>query len=228
MAAQANVKRQLAFSTIAQMGLMMLQCGLGGFAAAMLHTMADSGYKAHAFLAHGEALDRLHAQRLPEIATAADAGCLARGLRLLVCGGIVAVAIAIGLAIVGVALAYKPGGWVLAAVLGLGLTRWLDEAVAREPGWRSLAAVGLTFALAICYAVAYRSVDLALGEVAVAASGPAQVIAAVVVAALGVAMLAERGLLPRAGRWGEALRIHALNGFYVEALARRLSAGFSS
>lgn len=124
--------------------------------------------------------------------------------------------------------AHKPGGWVLAAVLGLGLTRWLDEAVAREPGWRSLAAVGLTCALALCYAVAYRSVDLALGQAAVAASGPAQAIAAVVVVALGVAMLAERGLLPRAGRWGEALRIHALNGFYVEALARRLSAGSPS
>jgi hypothetical protein len=39
---------------------------------------------------------------------------------------------------------------------------------------------------------------------------------------LGVVMLAERGLLPRAGRWGDAVRIHATNGFYVEAIARRL------
>jgi NAD(P)H-quinone oxidoreductase subunit 5 len=86
MAAQANVKRQLAFSTIAQMGLMMLQCGLGSFAAAMLHILAHSGYKAHAFLTHGEALERLQSQRLPELATAAPAGPLARGLRLLVAG----------------------------------------------------------------------------------------------------------------------------------------------
>jgi hypothetical protein len=44
-----------------------------------------------------------------------------------------------------------------------------------------------------------------------------------VVAVLGVVLLAERGLLPRAGRWGDAVRIHATNGFYVEAIARRLA-----
>ncbi len=223
MAAQANVKRQLAFSTIAQMGLMMLQCGLGSFAAAMLHILAHSGYKAHAFLTHGEALERLQSQRLPELATAAPAGSLARGLRLLVAGGIVAAAVASGLAIAGVSPGDKPGGWVLAAVLGLGLTRWLDETFARGTGRRSLAAVGVTVALAVAYAASYRLVDLAIGPVAVPASGPAQAIAAVVVAVLGVVLLAERGLLPRAGRWGDAVRIHATNGFYVEALARRLA-----
>ncbi len=223
MAAQANVKRQLAFSTIAQMGLMMLQCGLGSFAAAMLHILAHSGYKAHAFLTHGEALERLQSQRLPELATAAPAGSLARGLRLLVAGGIVAAAVASGLAIAGVSPGDKPGGWVLAAVLGLGLTRWLDETFARGTGRRSLAAVGVTVALAVAYAASYRLVDLAIGPVAVPASGPAQAIAAVVVAVLGVVLLAERGLLPRAGRWGDAVRIHATNGFYVEAIARRLA-----
>lgn len=223
MAAQANVKRQLAFSTIAQMGLMMLQCGLGGFAAAMLHILAHSGYKAHAFLTHGEALERLEAQRLPQPAPAEPASPFARGLRLLTAGGIVAAAVAIGLTLVGVPLGEKPGGWVLAAVLGLGLTRWLDEAFARGSGPRSLAAVGLTMALAIAYAGSSRLVDLAIGPVAVVTSGSAPLIAAVVVAMLGIVMLAERGLLPRAGRWGQALRIHALNGFYVEALARRLA-----
>ncbi len=223
MAAQPNVKRQLAFSTVAQMGLMMLQCGLGGFAAAMLHILAHSGYKAHAFLTHGEALERLQAQRLPELAAPAPAGPFARGLRLLTAGGIVAVAVAIGLAIVGVSPAEKPGGWVLAAVLGLGLTHWLDEAFARATGWRTLGAVGLTVALAVAYAASYRLIDLAIGPIAAVASGPAQVIAANVVAVLGVVLLAERRLLPRVGRWGDAVRIHAANGFYVEAIARRLA-----
>ena len=223
MAAQANVKRQLAFSTIAQMGLMMLQCGLGGFAAAMLHILAHSGYKAHAFLTHGEALERLQSQRLPELAAAAPAGPFARGLRLFIAAGIAAASLVGGLALVGMSPSDKPGGWVLAAVLGLGLTRWPDEAFARGTGPRSLAAVGLTVALALAYAASYRLVDLAIGPVAVVASGSAALIAAVVVAVLGVVLLAERGLLPRAGRWGQALRIHALNGFYVEALARRLA-----
>jgi hypothetical protein len=144
-------------------------------------------------------------------------------LRLLTAGGIVAVAVAIGLAIVGVSPAEKPGGWVLAAVLGLGLTRWLDEAFARATGWRTLGAVGLTVALAVAYAASCRLVDLAIGPIAAVASGPAQVIAAIVVAVLGVVLLAERRLLPRVGRWDDAVRIHAANGFYVEAIARRLA-----
>jgi NAD(P)H-quinone oxidoreductase subunit 5 len=53
---QASVKRSLAWSTIAQMGFMILQCGLGAFSAAMLHIIAHSLYKAHAFLNSGSVL----------------------------------------------------------------------------------------------------------------------------------------------------------------------------
>ena len=42
MMTQANVKRALGYSTVAQMGFMMLQCGLGAFSAAMLHIIAHS------------------------------------------------------------------------------------------------------------------------------------------------------------------------------------------
>ena len=53
MMTQASVKRMLAFSTIAQMGFMMLQCGVGAFSIAVLHIVAHSLYKAHAFLSSG-------------------------------------------------------------------------------------------------------------------------------------------------------------------------------
>ncbi len=56
MSTQPSIKRQLAYSTVAQMGFMMLQCGLGAFSAAMLHILAHSLYKAHAFLASGSVL----------------------------------------------------------------------------------------------------------------------------------------------------------------------------
>ena len=53
MLTHASVKRSLAFSTMAQMGFMMLECGLGAFGLAVLHLVAHSLYKAHAFLASG-------------------------------------------------------------------------------------------------------------------------------------------------------------------------------
>jgi len=53
MLTQTNVKRGLAYSTIAQMGMMMLQCGLGAFSTAFLHIIAHSLYKSYAFLSAG-------------------------------------------------------------------------------------------------------------------------------------------------------------------------------
>ena len=53
MLTHASVKRSLAFSTVAQMGFMMLECGLGAFVLATLHLVAHSLYKAHAFLSSG-------------------------------------------------------------------------------------------------------------------------------------------------------------------------------
>src|SRR6056297_2136022 len=59
MLTQTSVKKALADSTIAQMGFMMLQCGLGAFSAAMLHIVAHSMYKAQAFLGSGNVLVEL-------------------------------------------------------------------------------------------------------------------------------------------------------------------------
>jgi NAD(P)H-quinone oxidoreductase subunit 5 len=53
MLTQASIKRSLAFSTVAQMGFMMLELGLGAYHLALLHLVAHSLYKAHAFLSSG-------------------------------------------------------------------------------------------------------------------------------------------------------------------------------
>jgi NAD(P)H-quinone oxidoreductase subunit 5 len=65
MLAQTSVKAQLAYSTVAQMGFMLLQYGLGAFPAALLHILAHSLYKAHAFLASGSVIDLARASWSP-------------------------------------------------------------------------------------------------------------------------------------------------------------------
>ncbi len=57
MFTQSNVKRNLAYSTISQMGFMMLQCGLGAFSIAVVHIIGHAFYKAYAFLSAGTATD---------------------------------------------------------------------------------------------------------------------------------------------------------------------------
>jgi NAD(P)H-quinone oxidoreductase subunit 5 len=81
---QSDVKRGLACSTSAQMGFMLLQCGLGFHAAAMAHLVLHGLYKASQFLGAGSALA---AAKLPgeaplpgrEQALAALAAALAGG-----------------------------------------------------------------------------------------------------------------------------------------------------
>ena len=51
---QVNVKQKLACSTIAQMGFMIMQCGLGFFNAAVVHLLLHGFYKAYLFLSSGE------------------------------------------------------------------------------------------------------------------------------------------------------------------------------
>ncbi|MBN2868583.1 MAG: pesticidal protein Cry28Aa, partial [Flavobacteriaceae bacterium] len=51
---QVNVKQKLACSTIAQMGFMIMQCGLGLFNAAIVHLILHGFYKAYLFLSSGE------------------------------------------------------------------------------------------------------------------------------------------------------------------------------
>jgi len=52
---QSDVKRMLACSTMAQMGFMMVQCGLGLFPAAVAHIFLHGLFKAYLFLASGSA-----------------------------------------------------------------------------------------------------------------------------------------------------------------------------
>ncbi len=56
---QSDVKRGLAASTVAQMGFMVMQCGLGFYAAAMAHLILHGLFKASLFLGAGSAVRRV-------------------------------------------------------------------------------------------------------------------------------------------------------------------------
>lgn len=57
MMTRISIKVRLAWSTVAQMGLMLLECALGLYELALLHLIAHSCYKAHAFLSSGDAVN---------------------------------------------------------------------------------------------------------------------------------------------------------------------------
>jgi len=58
--AQTDIKRILAFSTISQLGYMMLALGLGGISAGMFHLIAHAFFKALLFLGAGSVIHGCH------------------------------------------------------------------------------------------------------------------------------------------------------------------------
>lgn len=58
--AQTDLKRVLAYSTISQLGLMFLACGVGAFYAAMFHLMNHAFMKGLLFLAAGNVVHMMH------------------------------------------------------------------------------------------------------------------------------------------------------------------------
>ncbi len=67
MMTQTSIKRQLAYSTVAQMGFMMLECGLGAFGLAMVHLVAHGLYKSHCFLISGSTIKKAPIVQLRKI-----------------------------------------------------------------------------------------------------------------------------------------------------------------
>lgn len=213
MLAQPSVKRALAYSTIAQMGFMLLQCGFGAFGLALLHIVAHSLYKAHAFLNAGSTIGSVPRAAIPLKTPALTLGLLASGL--LVAAGSTALAI------------LEPGAHqagvfsvVLALALGYGLARAWSAGADRKTAIMTLAAAcGIALAAFTLHAAAGL-----LHHTLPVASAPSWL--AWVAGSTFTALFLFQTILWRAGRHplGRAMYVHALNGFYIGTWANRMLA----
>jgi len=61
--AQADIKRILAYSTVSQLGLMMVSLGVGGVAAGIMHLLAHGFFKAVLFLGSGSVIHGCHGEQ---------------------------------------------------------------------------------------------------------------------------------------------------------------------
>jgi len=221
MMTQSSVKRTLAYSTIAQMGFMMLQCGLGAFSLAMLHILAHSLYKAHAFLSSGSVVSQATANRGAKSRSPGSRANL--GYMVTAAAATVLAYLSVSWAL-GVNIASKPGGLVLALIMCLALTTW---------GWRLFtigqrrtALVGLAGVIGLClvYVTSYLAVDrlLAATTPAVHLSATAYGVLLVIAAAFYLLFVLHAALLRKhQPGWLAALRVHATNGFYIDAMYHR-------
>ena len=89
---RVSIKVALAWSTCAQMDIILLQIGLGAWEMALLHLVAHSLYKAHAFLAAGGAVRTATLARMAPAEGAPGAGSILAGI------AVAAVAVAVAAA----------------------------------------------------------------------------------------------------------------------------------
>ncbi|TVQ02786.1 MAG: hypothetical protein EA381_02500 [Planctomycetaceae bacterium] len=230
MLSQPSVKHTLAYSTIAQMGFMMMQIGIGAFSAALLHIILHSLYKAYAFLARGDVLITSDAARNPASPWPAPKP-LSRVAQSTVRFAFIAtlfVVLSWGLmSVLGHSPTTKPGGHLLGGILGVVLARRLclliPTASLRTVGWATAGNVVLLAGYAISLSFVDRIVkaDGLITESLVATNGW-------VVAAIGVAFLALLASESVRGqrwlaRWSAAAYVHSLNGWYVDAFVKRFA-----
>ena len=75
MLTQNDIKKTLGYSTIGQMGYMIMECGLGAFALAVFHLIAHGLFKATIFLNCGNVIHKARKDpRVPERAEAGERG----------------------------------------------------------------------------------------------------------------------------------------------------------
>ena len=152
MLTQTSVKKRLAYSTIAQMGFMMLQCGLGAFSAAMLHIIAHSLYKAHAFLSSGSVIAELAAMR-----GAVSSKRELSWKNFAIAGGACAALLAVAFVLTGIDPVTKPGGLLLGSVLCLSLTYWVAQVMRSDNRAMIVRAVVVAGILCALYSLSFRS-----------------------------------------------------------------------
>jgi NAD(P)H-quinone oxidoreductase subunit 5 len=222
MLTQTSIKSSLACSTVAQMGFMMLECGLGAFSAALLHIVAHSLYKAHAFLSSGSIIDIARASWTPS-----PGGKPHKLRQIFAIAGVLALALLFSW-LTGATPLRKPAVFAMGAVLLLGVTHLIANGIDERPNPYVVARTLLLACLAggAYFALQFGAEKLFAGSLPKMdpARGPfgLAVVGSVVLSFAAVTFL--QGLVPRnagAPRW-QALYVHVSNGFYVNTLANRL------
>jgi len=226
MLTQSAVKTALAWSTVAQMGFMLLQCGLGLWPLALLHIVAHSLYKAHAFLSSGGAVQAVNAIRKPGPVAVPNLGAVARSFGLAL---MLYVAVAAGFTLL--MGAKSPQALALGTMLIFGVSYLLAQGLAdAAPGALTRRTALASFGAALAYfgfqVVAQRVWGGALPAAPLA--GPLEwALIVLAVASFGLVAFAQ-ALFPL---WAHhpstaGLRVHLANGLYLNALLDRLIGGF--
>jgi NAD(P)H-quinone oxidoreductase subunit 5 len=228
MLSQSAVKTALAWSTVAQMGFMLLQCGLGLWALALLHIVAHSLYKAHAFLSSGGAVQAVAAVRRPGPVAVPGPGAVARAFLIAV-----VLYAAVAAAFTAVAGEKSAQALALGMILVFGVAYLVAQGLAdAAPAALTQRTAAASAGAAVAYFAFHQAAFALWGGVLppVPAAGALEW-ALIVLALLSFGLVAvAQALFPLWAHHPAAagLRVHLANGLYLNALLDRLIGGLKT
>ena len=221
MLTQTSVKVSLAWSTVAQMGFMLLQCGFGAFSLALLHIVAHSLYKAHAFLSSGSVVEIARASWVPDAKRAPSLGRFFASF-------FAALVLYAGIGwMFGIANLESAAVLALGTILVMGVTLLLAQATAGKPNGY---VIGRTAGAAALVTVAYFALQAGAEFLTASVLPSLQEPSLLGLAIMGLVVLSFglitvlQVLAPARGdsRYWRAARVHIANGLYANAVFNRL------
>ncbi|MGF1506438.1 MAG: proton-conducting transporter membrane subunit [Anaerolineae bacterium] len=221
MITQTSVKVSLAYSSAAHMGFMLMLCGFGAHSVAIMHLVAHSFYKAHAFLSSGSFVEYVQHTGSQKLNKAPKPLSVFVNISLAL-----AMFVTIG-SLLGIELTKRPGETALGAIFAMAVAHLLikgtsDHAPLYVISRTEFAAAAVTLAF---FALELTAAPLLGNSVAVLPQPNPFTLGIMVMAVLAFAAVTLLGsVLPAlAGRpaW-RALYVHLKNGLYANALFDRL------
>jgi NAD(P)H-quinone oxidoreductase subunit 5 len=226
MLTQSAVKTSLAWSTVAQMGFMILQCGLALFPLALLHIVAHSLYKAHAFLASGGAVEGVATIKRPGPVAIPNGIAVGRAF-------VIAVVIYGGVGMIFGLTGKSPQAIALGAILIFGVAYLLAQGLAdAAPRVLTQRTAAYSVAAAAGYFALQTGAEWLMVGTLPATPAPGPLEWALIVLALlsfGVVAVAQ-AMFPLWAYHPAAagLRVHLSNGLYANAVFNKLLGGWST
>jgi NAD(P)H-quinone oxidoreductase subunit 5 len=218
MLTQTAIKSSLAWSTVGQLGFMLLELGLGLFVLAVLHLVAHSLYKAHAFLSSGSMVDVL---RTPGSRPRRRVTSLAWGAAVALSAAITfAMAAAWGITPAKEPALVASGSIVAVAVAQLLLAGWAGTALTVRVVMVSVMVTAVYFGLHTGFSAVYSGALEPIPEDVPA--GQYLLLGLVAVVFLGLSyfqsVLTSRPATP----WLQRIYVHLYNGLYTDLPVERL------
>lgn len=216
MTTRVSIKVALAWSTAAQMGFMLLECGLGAYELALLHLVAHSFYKAHAFLSSGSVVSQ-HIRK--QLAPTRPQPTLGRWIGAGVGGAVIAVAAGM---IAWQGAVADARAWVAIGILAIALAPLLLNLSTARGAVQPLTLVGSAVGVAALYVGWHAVAALIVPTSDLAAPGAFRIGWAVGAFALLFTVQAIVSAWPT-GKLSRALYPWAFGGFHLDEIFTRLT-----